>query len=59
MENNPKAARFKGWLLGAGDVPGEVPVYAAVEGVWYQLHGEDYRTPVGAPYRSWEMPLAG
>lgn len=58
IEEHRREARWKGWLLGAGDVPSEVPVHSPVEGVWYLLHGEDYRTPTATPYPSWERAPA-
>lgn len=52
LEEHPIEARRTGYRLDHGQVPEEVPIYCG-DGVWYLLHGDDYKTPDAAPHPFW------
>lgn len=54
IEAHPDAARSMGFRLDVGDDPTDVLV-RSWDGLWYRLHGEDFKTPVAGLLR----PLVG
>ena len=52
LEEHPIEARRTGYRLDHGQIPDQVAILAG-DGVWYLLHGEDYKTPDSAPHPLW------
>lgn len=62
IEDNPEAARSSGWMISDHQDPEDVLVWSW-DGLWYRLHGADYKTPLtgilgpfaGTPAPTWSL----
>lgn len=59
IEDHPRLARAAGWMISGHQDPQDVLVWSW-DGLWYRLHGQDYKTPVAgilAPFEGSPPPL--